>query len=371
MSHHELLAAVRETREHITEQIKSRDERINNLEAQMREHAIAGNRPGYLGGPSTAGGPGEEFVNSRAYKEMAEKGVANSDPVPVKSWRTKALTSEAGSGGELAQPDRYGPIVGPGQRAFILRDLLSVQSTSSNSVEYTRETGFTGSAAVVPEGEEKPEMELSFEVVTAPVRTIATTLTATNQALADVNQLSAHINQRLAYAVGQEEERQLLYGSGVNPNLQGIMTHEGVQVHEQGEDTKIDAIRRAMTRARVAEYPVTGLVIHPEDWMEIELTKDTQGRFLYISQPSEGGAGTFWRLPVVESTAIEQGVALVGAFALGAAIHDRESASVRTSEHHNDYFRRNLVLLRGESRIALSVYRPEAFVKINFTDSAA
>lgn len=350
-------------RGHINEKFSALDERVTSLE-------LAGQRPEYA--PRGGKSAGERFVESEAYRRMAASNDVHCPPVEVGSF--KALTSEPAGGGALIQPQRLPGVMAPPQRPFLLRNLLSVQTAASNAIEYVEETGFVNNAAVVEEGQLKPESELTFEVKTAPVRTIAHTITATRQVLQDAGQLRGIIDSRLVYGVRLAEEMQMLYGDGTSPNLQGILTHPGVQTHNIADgpsgDTKIDAIRRAMTKARVAEYPVSGLVIHPQDFEDIELIKDSSGRYVYIEAPSAGGAGTFWRLPVVESTAIEPGVALVGAFALGAAVWDRQTASVAVSEHHEDYFKRNLVLVRGESRIALTIHRPEAFVKVEFNPPA-
>jgi len=76
----------------------------------------------------------------------------------------------------------------------------------------------------------------------------------------------------------------------------------------------------------------------------------------------------FWTA-VVDTSALVSGVALIGAFALGAYLWDRELATVRISEHHEDFFIKNLVCVLAEERLALTTFRPQAFVKIDF-DSA-
>jgi HK97 family phage major capsid protein len=73
-----------------------------------------------------------------------------------------------------------------------------------------------------------------------------------------------------------------------------------------------------------------------------------------------------WRQPVVETPAITQGTFLTGAFGLGAQIYDREQATVRVSEHHEDFFVRNAIVVLVEERLALAVKRPESFVKGSF-----
>jgi HK97 family phage major capsid protein len=57
----------------------------------------------------------------------------------------------------------------------------------------------------------------------------------------------------------------------------------------------------------------------------------------------------------------------VGAFGLGAQLWDREQANIRVSEHHADYFARNMLAILAEERLAITTYRPESFVKGVFT----
>ena len=61
---------------------------------------------------------------------------------------------------------------------------------------------------------------------------------------------------------------------------------------------------------------------------------------------------------------------LTGAFQLGAQIFDRMDAVVEISTEDDQNFRKNLVTVLAEERLALAVYRPEAFVKGDFTASA-
>jgi hypothetical protein len=57
-----------------------------------------------------------------------------------------------------------------------------------------------------------------------------------------------------------------------------------------------------------------------------------------------------------------QGDFLVGAFGIGGQIFDREEAQVFLSSEDSDNFRRNLVSVLCEERLARTVQRPEAFV---------
>jgi HK97 family phage major capsid protein len=134
-------------------------------------------------------------------------------------------------------------------------------------------------------------------------------------------------------------------------------------------DTKADAIRRAMTLAFLAYYEPTGVVVHPSDFEDMELTKDTNGQYLMAVNIQQGAQARVWNVPVIDTPAIAEGTALVGAFGTGAQLYDRDEASIRVAEQHSDFFVRNAVVILAEQRLALACKRPESFVKVTF-DSA-
>ena len=132
--------------------------------------------------------------------------------------------------------------------------------------------------------------------------------------------------------------------------------------------TKIDVIRLAMLQAFLAEYPANGVVMHPTDWAGIELTKETGGKYL-MADPAGNLQKRLWALPVVDTQAMTVDKFLVGAFQLGAQIFDREEATVTNTTEDDQNFTKNLVTILAEERLALAVYRPEAFVKGDFSDA--
>ena len=78
-------------------------------------------------------------------------------------------------------------------------------------------------------------------------------------------------------------------------------------------------------------------------------------------QPTE----TLWNKPVVVTSAMVPGTALVGAFSTGAQVFRRGGLTVEASNSHSDYFRKNLTAVRAEERLGLAVYRPAAFATAN------
>ena len=234
-----------------------------------------------------------------------------------------------------------------------------------NTLEYVRETGFTNSAAPVAEGAVKPGSDLKFDLVTTSAKVIAHWMKASKQILDDFNQLRSYIDNRLLYGLAYVEEDQLLNGDGTGQNLHGILPQATEFAVPAGliaptPTTEIDTLRIAMLQAALAEYPATGHVLNPIDWATIELTKDDLGRYI-IGNPQGTAAPTLWGLPVVATQAMAAGTFLTGAFRLGAQLFDRWDARIEVG-YVDDDFVRNLVTILAEERLALAVYRPEAFV---------
>ena len=263
------------------------------------------------------------------------------------------------------------PFVQPAEQRLFIRDLLNFGRTTSNSIEFPRETGFVNNANVVSENPSagKPESDLQLTMESAPVATIAHWIHASKQVLDDVGMLQTHIDGRLRYGLKLKEEAQLLKGSGVGLNIDGIYT-QASQALSQGvtvaNETFIDRLRLAMLQAQLAEYTADGIVINPIDWAGIELLKDSQQRYL-LANPQAMTTPTLWGLPVVATQSMSKGEYLVGAFQMGAQGWDREDINVTISTEDRDNFIKNMVTILCEERIGLTVYRPEAFVKGVFT----
>lgn len=275
----------------------------------------------------------------------------------------------SGAGGVLLQPDRLQSILELPRRRLTVRDLLLPGTTTTNAIEYVRQTALTNNAAVVAETTAKPESNLTFDLVTTAVVTIAHWLKASKQILADAPQLQSFINGQLEYGLKLKEEAQLLLGSGTGGNLNGVYTQATAYAEpiDIGRDlTRIDLLRLAMLQATLNEFPPTGMVLHPSDWAAIELIQDTQGRYLFAN-PQQLAGPTLWGLPVVATQAMAIDTFLVGAFRPCAQIFDRQDVVALISTEDADNFTKNMVTILEEERLALAVYRPTAFIKGDLT----
>ena len=264
----------------------------------------------------------------------------------------------------LVVADRQG-MVTPPMRQMVVRNLITPGSTSSNAIEYAVETddpAVTG-AAVVSEGQLKPQSNITFDLKSVPVRTIAHFMKASRQIMDDAPQLRSIIDGRLTYGLQFVEEAELLYGDGTGQHLFGIIPQATAYAaaFTPSLPTNIDTLRLASLQATLALYPASGYVLHPTDWGKIELTKDTMGRYI-VGDPTGVLGKRLWNLPVVDTQAMQVGHFLTGAFQLGAQIFDRMSIEILLSTENDLDFVKNMITIRGEERLALAVFRPAAFI---------
>ena len=338
--------------------------RLDEIEQKM---ARGGDRVGER--PRSAG---YQFIQNEAVKSfLANPRAGQRVGIETKAIISSLTTDADGSAGDVLEPMRL-QIVAPVQRTLRIRDLLMRGRTSQGSIQYPKETGFTNSAATHTEtgGTAKPQSEIKFDLVTASVTTIAHWVVATRQILDDAPMLQSYIDGRLRYGLAFEEEYQLLNGGGTGTDLNGIYTQATASTANLAvvsAPTKIDVLRYAILQAALAEFPPDGMVLNPIDWAGIETTKDTAGAYI-IGNPQDSAQPRLWGLPVVPTQAITLDKFLVGSFGMGAQIFDREDARVEVSTEDDQNFRKNLVTILAEQRLALAVYRTESFVKGDFSD---
>lgn len=342
----------------LTEQAELRD-RMHEIEQKMARRGSGDDDASSDAGKT----PGQIFIQNERVQEFMKARARGRVRVDMAAITTLGI----GARNTLVPEYRVQGFVQLPERRMTVRDLLTPGRTNSNAIQFVQETGFTNNAAVVSEGDTKPESTLAFELVTKNVSTIAHWMLASKQILDDAPMLESHIDGRLRYGLAYAEEGQLLNGDGTGVNLHGIVPQATAYSASFTPDAPqhIDKIRLAILQSELAEFPATGIVLNPIDWARVELTKDGDERYI-IGNPQNPIAATLWARPVVATQAMTVDKFLVGAFKLGAQIFDREDANVEISTEDSDNFRKNLVTIRAEERLVLAVYRPEAFIYGDF-----
>jgi HK97 family phage major capsid protein len=309
---------------------------------------------------------GQQFVDHAAMKEFLTRGGHRSSGAwmsPAIELQATTLDTSAGSGGPLIITDFQPGILPLLFKRLTVADLIAPGTTTSNSITYFKETTATNNAGAVAEGTTKPESALVFALQSDLVRKIATWLPVTEEMLEDVDQIRSYIDMRLRLFVALAEEDQLLNGSGVAPNIQGILQRAGLTAAQpRGADTNADCIFKMVTTlASTVFVQPDGIVLNPANWQTIQLTKNANGNYLGTGPWQNAQPAQLWGYPVAVTPSIVVNTGLVGAFAAASQFFRKGGLRVEVSNSHADFFVKNLVAIRAEERGALAVYRPAAF----------
>ena len=310
---------------------------------------------------------GEMLVKSDSFKAMVE-GRSKFARVEMKT----AIVNATGQNQPLVPSDRLVGIINNPNRILTIRDALPVGRTTSNLIEFTKENVYTNSAgpqydSPAFENVTKPESGITFTLATAAVVTLAHFIPLSRQVLEDSPQIESYVNGRLSFGLKLEEEDQLLNGNGTSGNISGLLNSGNFVAYSRAVtgDTKLDTLRRAITQAQLSEFMADTIVLNPADWEEIELLKATDNQYVW-SNPVAMAGPQIWGKAVIPTNSITAGTFLVGAMQMGAQVWDRQDANVQISYEDGDNFKKNMATLRAEERLALTVYRPAAFVSGSF-----
>lgn len=354
----ELSKAQKQAADEALTKLNEMSERIDSMDQKMAR-AVA-----HTDAAAKAKSLGQQFIDAETVKSfLASDEKRGKAQMLLKATITTATTDADGSAGDVVNETRLPGIIAPPNRRMTIRDLITPGQMDGNTLEYVRETGFNNNAAPVAEGAKKPESDIKLDLVSTTAKVIAHTAKASRQILDDAAQLRTYIDGRLRYGLAFAEEQQLLNGDGTGQNLHGIVPQATAfsEAFVPAGANLLDTLRLAQLQAVLAEYPATGHVLNPIDWAKIEMLKDGDGNYI-VGVPQGTASPTMWGLPVVATQAMTAGKFLTGAFALGAQVFDRWTARVEIATENEDDFVKNLVTMLCEERLALAVYRPEAFV---------
>src|SRR5512137_3019136 len=143
---------------------------------------------------------GQQFVESNEFKAARSNGT---DAFRV----SKTLSGLAASAGSLVRPDRRPDVVSNAERVSFIRQLIQSIPTTSNAVEVMRENVFTNNAGVqapssastaigAGEWQTKGQSNVTYSLVTVPVRTMAHWIPASRQVLSDAPMLQRLVDSK-------------------------------------------------------------------------------------------------------------------------------------------------------------------------------
>lgn len=314
-------------------------------------------------------GPGTKAPHVRDLDEML-KG-ANYEAFQrgeIKTFRLSMTPAEVKTvitlSGIAPLADRQPQITGYPAAFTPIDDLLLDGTTTSNVVSYFEETGETDNTAARTEGSALTDNAFTFTERTDTVRPITSWIPSTVEALRDNAQLNSFITERLGYLIAKKRTDALLNGTGVAPQITGLLNRTNIQTQARGTDPAFDAIMKAITLvATTGDALATGVVINPTDWQNLRLARTADGLYI-LGSPSDAAPVRIWGLEPRVTPSIAAGTALVGAFKPYAQVFRRTGLDVVVSTEHSTYFTERKVAILAEEYLTLACYRGQAFCKV-------
>lgn len=181
--------------------------------------------------------------------------------------------------------------------------------------------------------------------------------------LEDEPALRTYLDTRLNIFVRRAEEEKLLNGAG-GSDITGLTVNAGSATAADVEGINMfDAILAGMTSVRRdGGLEPDGVALNAVTWAKMAAAKAVDSGDYYSGGPYQAAARNPWGLRSVITEAMGDDEVLVGAFREGATVFRRGGITIEASNSHSDYFQKNLTALRAEERLALAIFRPQAFV---------
>ncbi len=303
---------------------------------------------------------GKQFTESNAYTNFNEGATQKA--------RFEVQNSTLTGSDATVAPDRKAGIVGGAAQILTLENMLVSLPTSSNAIEYTKEATFVNNAAETAEAGAKPETDISFSLLNMPVSTVAHWTKISRQLASDSPALAAYINARMTYGVNQRVETQLAVGDGSAPNVSGLFNTGNYTVHGIADSAlpsslkKLALIRKVIAQLLSVGYRPNAILLNPIDCGEIEIDLFTATAGQARINTNVAGQPVLFGVPLVQSAGVTEDTFQVGDYMQAATVHNREGVAVELSESDGDNFTNNLVTVRAERRLALTVEKPAAII---------
>jgi HK97 family phage major capsid protein len=257
-------------------------------------------------------------------------------------------------------PGLYTPSLA--QEVPSLAGLFAQGTTDSNAIRYMKVVTRNAPAnAVTVESQQKPGAEFVFDDVLATLQKLSAFVPVSEEMLEDSSAVRDYINAQLPFMVRQAEDKKLA------TEIYAAATGVGLSTTIGGTDANgFDAIADAIKDVQVnSQTDPDGLFINPTDWWTLAVKKSAVSGDYYSGGPYAGPSRNPWGLTAVISQRAPAGFPLIGNFAQGGQVWRKGGIRLEASNSHLDYFRTNLVAIRAEVRVALTIYDPAMFSVAN------
>ena len=318
------------------------------------------------GGSKYAGSGGVQYLGLttpggvKAAAANLVEGMAGPDPL------AKALVPAGTATGDI-------PMVGIWDRPDLPTTILDLlpMSIVAPYFSYMREMSRDDNAAVVAEGEEKPYSDYPIERIDDHLRVVAHLAGPIDKyVLEDSAAVYAFLERRMLHGLRLGIENAVLVGDGAvsaGPprvdNVTGILNHSSVQLRAFAVDL-LTTLRRAITDLEKIGHQARAIVLSPDDWEMLELTRRVgDGGFDLgpANLPVDRAKRLVWGVPTVTSNGLPE---KTGTVLDTTAVEFVGDGRIDVDWDKSRGFSRNEVEMRVETRIGVNLTSPLGVVKV-------
>lgn len=254
---------------------------------------------------------------------------------------------------------------------LLLQSVVNRGTTNSMFVTYIQQTA-KADGEFIAEGTAKTEYELKYQEVSKQVKKVASIIKISKEMLTDLPFMQSEVNNDLMLGVENEIEDQLLNGTGLTVNLEGMLANATLFTAGTFAGTVInanlaDVIRVAVANIQSANFNATHVVLNPVDVAKLQLIKTTAGEYTYpmFYMDPRTAEVRIAELAIVSTNYMTAGTFLVGDMSKDN-LRMRETMNIQMG-YVNDDFKLNLVSILCEARLVNFIKANDfgAFVKGN------
>jgi len=250
-----------------------------------------------------------------------------------------------------------------------LLDKLPGFALDAPSLEYIQVNSTSGTAAIVGEGQLKPEIQMPATKLTTTALKLACHAGISWEQISDWDAFVAAVRNELLKKIVDLENQQIVYGTGGGTQLDGLLNATGILTfaatgfgpnNEHFTDIA-GAIATLRTGPALAEPDL--LLLHPNTWASLRTEQDQMGRFYVAADPSQDQVEQVWGIEVLQSTEFTPGEGVLLDTTLFGRVAVRETLTLRIG-YANDDLVRNILRHVAEERLNVAVERPAAICHI-------
>jgi len=318
---------------------------------------------------------GSESFNDALAAAILEK---SADIEAFRDKKTKSVELELKAVGDVSLANvtggtRFGQIFAPqiidlpSRKVHMDEILPSGTIGAGNSFTFMRESGAgEGAIAPVAEGALKSQFDLDLEEATVQIETVAGWIRVTRKAMANIPGFISYLQRKLPELFRKALDNQILYGTGVTPQLKGILVAGNFTASDAAiglplvEKLILDVSRLEDSFERDAN----AILLRPAAYYSFFLNKAVGSGEYDLPQGVTivNGRLSFLGIPAYPTTALT-GTDYVVADLEGAQLLTQEAMRVEFFEQDGTNVRENKVTVRIEGNFALPVFGVNYFIK--------